>query len=246
MGDLILPEKTKPEKLIKSKKRVKQFGEVFTPEFIVKQMCDLCEPEISHIDGKIFEPTCGNGNFLVEILRRKLAKIKFKNQKQFEFEIILALSNIYAVDIQKDNVLEARNRLRSIITKFVSSQKDEKARKSSIYFLKNIEFILARTILVGNTLSSNHKEKKLIFYDFKLNRKTWKFKYSRHSLSKIEEDFANSGEANFEDLIEKIDAFEKRPKTSTEKAKKKPPAEPEVIRNEQQTSLFNELEQKNE
>ena len=64
------------ENLIKSKARVKQHGEVFTPEFIVKQMCDLCEPEISQINKKIFEPTCGNGNFLVEILRRKLEKIK--------------------------------------------------------------------------------------------------------------------------------------------------------------------------
>ena len=60
------------ESLIKSKKRVKKFGEVFTPEFIVKQMCDLCEPTISQVDRKVFEPTCGNGNFLVEILNRKL------------------------------------------------------------------------------------------------------------------------------------------------------------------------------
>jgi len=75
-----------PEKLIKSKRRVKEFGEVFTPEFIVKQMCDLCEPTISQVDKKVFEPTCGNGNFLVEILNRKLNLVpdfytKIKKQK---------------------------------------------------------------------------------------------------------------------------------------------------------------------
>ena len=67
----------------------------------------------------------------------------------------------YAVDIQEDNVLEARKRLHSVVMKFISSQKEEKARKSSIHFLGNLDFILERTILVGNTLDDNDKKKKL-------------------------------------------------------------------------------------
>ena len=212
MGDLILPEKTKPERLIKSKKRVKQFGEVFTPEFIVKQMCDLCEPEISRINGKVFEPTCGNGNFLVEILRRKLAKIKFKNQKQFEFEIILALSNIYAVDIQADNVREARSRLHDIVLDFVSK------RKSSIYFLNAVEFILSKTILVGNTLT---QKSELKFYDFQPNYEDFSFEISQHSLKEIEENFAKTKKANLENLKSTIEKIESPPEKLKLKSKPK-------------------------
>ena len=216
---------------------------MFTPEFIVKQMCDLCEPEISRIDGKIFEPTCGNGNFLVEILRRKLAKIKYKSKKQFEAEILLALSNVYAVDIQEDNVLEARKRLHSVVMKFISSQKEEKARKSSIHFLGNLDFILERTILVGNTLDDNDKKKKLKFYNFKLDRKTWEFEYTRYSLKRIEENFANSGAVNIENLIKKISDFENPPPKPAKKARKKP-QKPKVNQKKDQASLFNESEYK--
>ena len=236
MGDLILPEKTKPEKLIKSKKRVKQFGEVFTPEFIVKQMCDLCEPEISRIDGKIFEPTCGNGNFLVEILRRKLAKIKFKNQKQFEFEIILALSNIYAVDIQADNVREARSRLHDIVLDFVSE------RKSSIHFLNAIEVILSKTILVGNTLT---QKSELKFYDFQPNYEDFSFEISQHSLKEIEENFAKTKKANLENLKSTIEKIESPPEKLKPKSKPKhkpkmpePPNDGKDSKLIQQVTLF--------
>ena len=121
-------------------------------------MCDLCEPDISAIDKKIFEPTCGNGNFLVEILRRKLSKIKFKSQKQFEAEIILALSNIYAVDIQEDNVKEARARLADIVDKFVSLQIEKgKYKHRSYEFINVVESILDHTIIIGNTLTQKKK-----------------------------------------------------------------------------------------
>ena len=232
LGDLILLGKTKSEKLIKSKKRVKQFGEVFTPEFIVKQMCDLCEPEISRIDGKIFEPTCGNGNFLVEILRRKLAKIKFKSQKQFEFEIILALSNIYAVDIQADNVHEARSRLHEITLDFVGE------RKSSIHFLNAVEFILSKTILVGNTLT---QKSELKFYNFQPNYEEFSFEISQHSLKEIEENFAKTKKANLENLKIAIEKIESPPEKPKPKRKLKTPAPPNDIKDNksiQQVTLF--------
>ena len=198
--------------LIKSRTRVKQFGEVFTPKHIVQQMCDLCEPDISRLDGKVFEPTCGNGNFLVEILHRKLEKIKYNNKTQFESEIILALSSIYAVDIQKDNVEESRKRLRNIILEFTSEH------KSSINFLYAVDAVLEHTILVGNTLT---QQKELKFYDFKLNYKDFSFEISPHSLYEIEQNYAKTKKANISNLQQIFKETVSPPQT-TPKRRNKP------------------------
>ena len=204
-----------PKKLIKSKKRVKEFGEVFTPDFIVKQMCDLCEPHISQIDKKIFEPTCGNGNFLVEILERKLNKIpKNLSKEKLEFYIIWALSNIYAVDIQLDNVEEARKRLENMVLEFV------KNKKSSIYFLNSINLILKKNIIVGDTLK---QKKKLHFFDFKADVNNLSFDIQRYSLQEIEENNQKSKTATLINLKEKILEIESPPpKPKTKKTAKKP------------------------
>ena len=95
-----------PEKLIKSKQRVKDFAEVFTPKHIVKDMCDLVPEEMwVNVETTFLEPACGTGNFLVEILERK-----FKLCKNWE-DGLRALKSIYGVDIQQDNVEEAKGRL---------------------------------------------------------------------------------------------------------------------------------------
>ena len=94
------------EKQIKSRKRVKEFAEVFTAEREVKAMCDLIPSEIwENIESTFLEPACGNGNFLVEIYSRKLQRCK--NEK----DGLKALASIYGVDIQEDNVTESRVRL---------------------------------------------------------------------------------------------------------------------------------------
>ena len=106
-------------KQIKSKKRVANFGEVFTAEREVKAMCDL----IPDWTGNILEPACGNGNFLVEIAKRKLeAGLSFQQTAE----------TIYAVDIMQDNVDEAINRLLKI--------------------LPNTEHILRKNIVCGDFL----------------------------------------------------------------------------------------------
>lgn len=95
-----------PEKLIKSKQRVKDFAEVFTPKHIVKDMCDLVPEEMwTNVETTFLEPACGTGNFLAEILERK-----FKLCKNWE-DGLRALKSIYGVDIQQDNVEEAKGRL---------------------------------------------------------------------------------------------------------------------------------------
>lgn len=94
------------DKLIKSKKRVKEFAEVFTPDFIVKDMCDIIPAEIwERIDSTFLEPACGNGNFLVEILIRKYSRCKD------EKDGLKALASIVGIDIQADNCDECRRRL---------------------------------------------------------------------------------------------------------------------------------------
>lgn len=90
---------------IKSKQRVKDHAEVFTAEREVKAMCDLVDDELSRIDSKVLEPSCGNGNFLVEIYRRKLKHCKD------EKDGLKALASIVGIDIQADNCEESRQRL---------------------------------------------------------------------------------------------------------------------------------------
>ena len=106
-----------PEKLIKSKQRVKDFAEVFTPKHIVKDMCDLVPEEMwTNVETTFLEPACGTGNFLVEILERK-----FKLCEDWQ-DGLIALKSVYGIDIQMDNVIEARQRLFDMyITKFPKS-----------------------------------------------------------------------------------------------------------------------------
>lgn len=105
------------EKLIKSKQRVKDFAEVFTPAHIVKDMCDLVPEEMwISVDTTFLEPACGTGNFLTEILARK-----FKLCKDWQ-DGLIALKSVYGIDIQMDNVIEARQRLFDMyIAKFPKS-----------------------------------------------------------------------------------------------------------------------------
>lgn len=94
------------QKLIKSKARVKEHAEVFTPDFIVKDMCDLIPDDVwEKIDSTFLEPACGTGNFLVEILARKYKRCKGVKDG------LKALSSIVGVDIQQDNVEECKARL---------------------------------------------------------------------------------------------------------------------------------------
>lgn len=127
---VILPHM--PSKLIKSKQRVREFGEVYTPSHIVKDMVDLCEPTISQIDANILEPSCGNGNFLVEILQRKL-----KNCKT-DTDILKAAGSLFGVDLLADNVEECIKRLLNMIPLHLWGTADQVFRTNIIQgdFLK--------------------------------------------------------------------------------------------------------------
>lgn len=139
-------------KLLKSKKRVTDHGEVFTSEREVNAMLDLVKQETERIDSRFLEPACGNGNFLAEVLRRKLAVVQMKYRKsQLEYEryAIIAISSIYGVDILEDNAQECRDRLFKIFdeqyTNLYKEQCKEDCRRSA-------KFLLDKNILWGDAL----------------------------------------------------------------------------------------------
>ena len=137
----------------KSKERVKERGEVFTAEREVKAMCDLVKDETERIDSRFLEPACGDGNFLAEILTRKLEVVKRKYKKStldYEKNAVLAISSVYGVDIMQDNVLACRDRLFKLWDKEYKSvcKKDcnDQTREA-------VKFILTKNIVCGNALT---------------------------------------------------------------------------------------------
>ena len=137
----------------KSKERVREHGEVFTAEREVKAMCDLVKDETERIDSRFLEPACGDGNFLAEILTRKLEVVKRKYKKStldYEKNAVLAISSVYGVDIMQDNVLACRDRL------FKLWDKEYKAvckKDCNDQTREAVKFILTKNIVCGNALT---------------------------------------------------------------------------------------------
>lgn len=124
---------------IKSKRRVKEFAEVFTAEREVKAMCDLIPSETwENITSTFLEPACGNGNFLVEIYARKLERCKN------EQDGLKALASIVGIDIQQDNVDESRLRLKSMFL--------DKFPNANIFCLYMLATILCNNIICADSL----------------------------------------------------------------------------------------------
>ena len=143
------------EKQIKSRQRVTEQGEVFTAEREVNAMLDLVKQETERIDSRFLEPACGNGNFLVEILRRKLEVVKRQYQKQLgelELQATIALSSIYGVDIMKDNVEECCQRLLDIVCNWYSEVHPQQKAPSE-KLTATWSYLLNRNILWGDALT---------------------------------------------------------------------------------------------
>ena len=144
---------TEQKAQIKSKQRVAERGEVFTNEREVKAMCDLVETETQRIESRFLEPACGDGNFLAEILNRKLDVVKKKYKRShsdFELYTVVAVSSLYGIDIMTDNVKACQERLFNIWEKVYKSVcKTDYSNETS----DAIHFILCRNILCGNALT---------------------------------------------------------------------------------------------
>ena len=112
------------EELVKSKQRVADHGEVFTPSWMVEDMLDLVKSESERIDSRFLEPACGSGNFLRAVLTRKLRAVDTRYKKS-EFErrhyALLALTSIYGIELLADNVEECRKNLLDIFIEFLGA-----------------------------------------------------------------------------------------------------------------------------
>jgi hypothetical protein len=140
------------DKQVKSKKRVTDHGEVFTNEREVNAMLDLVKHETERIDSRFLEPACGNGNFLAEVLRRKLNIVDLrysKSQIEWERYAVIAVSSIYGVDILEDNAQECRERLFKIFDERYSTLFKDKCK---VECRQSIKFLFGRNILWGDAL----------------------------------------------------------------------------------------------
>ena len=109
--------------LVKSKQRVADHGEVFTPAWMVEAMLDLVKDETQRIDSRFLEPACGSGNFLVQVLQRKLAAVEVKyGRSDFERRhyALLALMCIYGIELLPDNIAECRAKLLDIVAEYLN------------------------------------------------------------------------------------------------------------------------------
>ncbi len=137
----------------KSKQRVADHGEVFTAEREVKAMCDLVKQETERIESRFLEPACGNGNFLAEVLSRKLAVVKSrygKSPADYEKYSVLAITSIYGVELLQDNAAECRERLFALWDEAYTANNrqaaDDQCREA-------VRFILEKNILCGDALT---------------------------------------------------------------------------------------------
>ena len=169
---------------IKSKHRVKNHGEVFTHEREVNGMLDLVKNETERLDSRFLEPACGTGNFLIEVLNRKLVVLKQKYKRsrpEYERYGVIVISSLYGIDLLDDNVQECRNRLLETFEKeYVSIFKHEVNDK----YIKVLKFVLSKNIVCGDALTmKDSKGEPLIlsewsmpYNDSMIKRKEYSFK----------------------------------------------------------------------
>src|SRR5258707_15888488 len=134
--------------LFKSKQRVADHGEVFTPPWLVEAMLDLVKEESERIDSRFLEPACGSGNFLVRVLQRKLGAVEIKFGKS-EFEkrhyALLALMCTYVIELLADNIAECRANLLEIFADYLNQNESDLYRAAS--------YVLSQNLVHGDALT---------------------------------------------------------------------------------------------
>jgi hypothetical protein len=135
--------------LIKSRKRVADHGEVFTPSWLVEAMLDLVKGETERIDSRFLEPACGSGNFLVRILQRKLAAVELKFGKS-DFEkrhyALLALMCAYGIELLSDNIADCRANMLEILSDYLGVDESEDIYRAAAY-------VLSQNLIHGDALT---------------------------------------------------------------------------------------------
>lgn len=170
--------------LVKSKQRVADHGEVFTPAWMVEAMLDLVKGETERIDSRFLEPACGSGNFLVQILRRKLAAVELKYGKS-DFErrhfALFGLMCTYGVELLPDNIAECRENLLDIFTEYLKLDENDDLYHAASY-------VLSQNLVHGDALTMLDISKQpIIFAEWgylgkgKFQRRDFRFDVLTHS-----------------------------------------------------------------
>jgi len=137
------------EQLVKSRQRVADHGEVFTPAWLVTDMLDLVKSETQRIDSRFLEPACGSGNFLIPVLERKLVAVQARyGSSDFERRhyALLALMCVYGIELLSDNAAECRSRLLSTFATFLKVKVEDAWWRAAVR-------VLALNIVEGDALT---------------------------------------------------------------------------------------------
>lgn len=149
--------------LVKSKQRVADHGEVFTPEWMVEAMLDLVKDETARIDSRFLEPACGSGNFLVKILQRKLAAVEMKYGKS-DFErrhfALFGLMCLYGIELLPDNIAECRANLLEIFAEYLNLEPTDDLYRAASH-------VLSQNLIHGDALTMRtHDQQPITFAEW--------------------------------------------------------------------------------
>lgn len=142
------------ESQVRSKQRVSDHGEVFTPAWLVEAMLNLVKDESERIDSRFLEPACGSGNFLVQILQRKLGAVELKyGQSDFERRhyALLALMCIYGIELLTDNIAECRANLLAIFAEYLNLDPSDDLYRAGYY-------VLSQNLVHGDALTMRTRD----------------------------------------------------------------------------------------
>jgi hypothetical protein len=148
------------EQLVKSRRRVADHGEVFTPRWLVDDMLDLVKSETERIDSRFLEPACGSGNFLLPVLERKLAAVQARHGRS-DFEkrhyALFALMCVYGIELLPDNVAECRDNLAAALARFLGASAGNEWHRAA-------RAVLAVNVVQGDALKMTDAVGKAILF----------------------------------------------------------------------------------
>jgi N-6 DNA Methylase len=135
--------------LVRSKRRVADHGEVFTPAWLVEAMLDLVKAETERIDARILEPACGSGNFLVPVLRRKLAAVEVKfggSEFEKQHSALLGLMCVYGIELLDDNIAECHKNMLETLADYIGLDEKDELYQAAAY-------VLSQNVIHGDALT---------------------------------------------------------------------------------------------
>jgi len=145
---------------VKSRQRVADHGEVFTPAWLVETMLDLVKDETERIDARFLEPACGDGNFLVPVLQRKLAAVELKFSKS-DFEkqhyALLAVMCTYGIEILADNIVDCRANMLKVLADYLKLKETGELYRAASY-------VLSQNIILGDALKMRTRDSQPITF----------------------------------------------------------------------------------